>query len=282
VGNRTEGGGYTARDIAHLLDLSIDRIRSFVREGLLHPARGRRGEYRFTLQDLVLLRTAKELQSRVPPRKLRRALRRLRQQLPRGRPLTGVRITLRGADVVVRDGTVAWEPESGQGLLAFEVAELASRVAPLARRAAAEARAGGDGLAAQDWFDLAADLEPCDPDQARDAYRRALELDPRHVDAHVNLGRLLHQAGQPAAAAIHYRQALEARPKDAIAAFNLGVALEDLGRLGDAVLAYEKSLSLDPHNADAHFNLSRIHEGAGRKAAALRHLAAYRRLIHEA
>lgn len=275
-------GGYTSRDVAKLLGLSTGQIRAYVRAGFLSPPRGLRGEYRFSLQDLVLLRTARELAERIPTRKLRRALRRLREQLPKGRPLTGVRIRAVGDGVVVRDGDAAWEPESGQGLLDFEVSELAREVAPLARRAARQALDAEAELGAEDWFKVGFDLEPCDPGQARDAYRRALELDPNHADARVNLGRLLHEAGHARAAEVHYRLALAARPKDATAAFNLGVALEDVGRPAEAIAAYEQALASDPQIADAHFNLSRLHERAGRKAAAFRHLKAYRKLTRGA
>ncbi|MBI3932537.1 MAG: tetratricopeptide repeat protein [Acidobacteria bacterium] len=272
-------GGLTVRDAAKLLGLTTALVRAYVRAGFLEPTRGPRGEHRFSLQDLVLLRTAKEISAHVPARRVRRALARLRAQLPSGRPLTGVRITAVGEDVVVRDGSAAWEPESGQGVLDFDVAELADKVAPLVRRAAAAARDAEDDLTAEEWFQVAFDLEPHEPDQARDAYRRALELDPDHVDAHVNLGRLLHEAGHAEAAATHYRAALTLRPKDATAAFNLGVALEDLGRTSAAAAAYERALAADASSADAHFNLARLLERAGRKAAAIRHLEAYRRLV---
>jgi tetratricopeptide (TPR) repeat protein len=271
-------GGYSLKDVVGLLSLSEAQLRGFVRSGLLSPARGERGELRFGLHDLVLLRTAKGLLSHVPPRKLRRALQRLRDQLPRGRTLSGVRITAVGEDVVVRDAGGAWEPESGQGVLDFEVAELAREVAPLARRAAARALAASEEMTPEDWLELALDLEPCDVERARDAYRRCLELDPHHVDAHLNLGRLLHEAGQTRAAETHYRMALVLRPHDPVAAFNLGVALEDLGRRADAIAAYERALRADPDNADAHFNVARLYEKGGRKAAALQHLKAYRSL----
>ena len=88
---------YTAKNVARMLDLSVDRVRSYARAGFLHPDRGPRGEYRFSFQDLVLLRTAKGLlDSRVPPRKIRVVLNKLREQLPSGRPLTGVRISADG------------------------------------------------------------------------------------------------------------------------------------------------------------------------------------------
>jgi tetratricopeptide (TPR) repeat protein len=278
VAKGTFGGGYTARAVAKLLGLTPAQIRAYVRGGFLDPPRGPKGEQRFALPDIVLLRTAKALEGRLPPRKVRRALARLREQLPSGRPLTGVRITAEGDDVVVRDGGELWEAESGQRLLDFEVSELASRVAPLARRAAEAARDAEEELAAEDWYAIGFDLEPCDPDQARDAYRRALELDPRHADARVNLGRLLHEAGHAAAAEQHYRLALAVRPKDATAAFNLGVALEDLERPAEALEAYERALTADSRNADAHYNAARLCERMERKAAALRHLKAYRAL----
>ena len=83
-------------------------------------------------------------------------------------------------------------------------------------------------------------LEATAPNEARDAYRRALELNPAHADAHVNLGRLLQEAGAPPAAVEQYRAALEADGGHATAAFNLGAALEDLGRKREAIAAYQK------------------------------------------
>jgi len=271
--------GYAARDVAKLLRLSVGQVHAWVRAGFLAPEREPTGEQRFSFQDLVLLRTAKGLmEARIPARRVRRALEQLRRHLPRGRPLSGVQIAADGKRIVVRDGNAVWNPESGQTLFNFEVKDLAKQTAPLVRRAASEARTEQKRLRAADWYALGCDLEITSPQRARDAYRRTLELDPRHADAMVNLGRLLHEAGELRAAEAHYRLALGARPGDATAAFNLGVVLEDLGRASDAVHAYESAIAANPGAADAHYNLARLYERTGKRTAALRHLKTYRKL----
>jgi tetratricopeptide (TPR) repeat protein len=269
---------YDAKTVAKLLDLSVGQVRSYARSGFLTPERGPRGEYRFSFQDLVLLRTAKGLlNARIPPRKVRSALRRLSEQLPHGRPLTGLRISAEGDRVVVRDGETVWDPESGQGQLNFDVRELAEQVAPHTRRLAAEAL-GTASRDADDWYALGSDLESTSPEQAREAYRKALDLEPDHVETRVNLGRLLHEDGRLNAAEAHYRLALGVRPRDATALFNLAVCLEDLGRTDEAIQSYRRTIRVDPDCADAYFNLARLYEKKGDATAALRLLQAYRKL----
>ena len=263
-----------------MLDLSVVQLRSLVRAGFLEARRGRRGEYRFSFQDLVLLRTAKGLQAaNVPPRRLRAALRRLRQQLPQGQPLSAVQIEAHGDRIVVRRGETVWNPESGQSEFNFGVAELAEKAAPHAQRALAEAKRAPADLTAEEWFELGFELEAAAPQHAREAYLEALERRPALVDARINLGRLLQLAGDIHLAEAHFRIALTYRPTHATALFNLGVALEDQGRLAEARQAYAATISADPTFADAYFNLARLLEQFGEGQAALRHLKTYRKLI---
>jgi tetratricopeptide (TPR) repeat protein len=149
---------------------------------------------------------------------------------------------------------------------------------PIVRRQVEEARENEADIDAEEWYELGCELEFSAIDEARDAYRRAVELNPHHADAHVNLGRLLHEEGEAAAAAAHYQIALAIEPDHSTANFNLGVALEDLGRPADAIAAYEQALEVDPDNADAHFNLAGVYEEQGDKTGAYRHLKAYRQL----
>ena len=272
--------GYSTRDLAKLVEVSEARVRAFVADGFLHPRRGPRGELRFTVPDVVLLRAAQGLRlAGVSPRRVRRALRRLHDALPAGRPLASVRIAAVGSEIVVRDAAGTWEPVSGQSLIDFEVRELAESAAPMARRTAERAREQAADFSAPDWFELGLDLEATAPHESRDAYRRALELDPGHADAHVNLGRLLHEEGQIGAASEHYRRAVALAPEDATAHYNLGVSLEDQGDLAGATRAYQEAIAQDVGFADAHFNLAGLYEKLGKGALALRSLNAYRRLV---
>lgn len=257
-----------------MLGIAPAQIRSYASKGFLSPDRGEHGELRFGFRDLVVLRTASELMAAdVPQRKVQRVLEKLRTQLPAGRTLAGVRIAADGERVVVRDGNVVWNPESGQELFDFPVAEIADRTVPIL-----EAQKSDDPDA-EGWYELACELEMSSVSEAKDAYERAVALNPHHADAHVNLGRLLHEEGTPAAAEKHYRAALAADPVHDTAAFNLGVALEDLGRIREAIEAYARALSLDPDNADAHYNLAGLYEKRGEKASAVQHLMAYRKLV---
>ncbi|MGH7230167.1 MAG: tetratricopeptide repeat protein [Nitrospiraceae bacterium] len=72
------------------------------------------------------------------------------------------------------------------------------------------------GRTAQQWIDVALELEAHSPEEAREAYREALKLDPDRADALINLGRLYHEAEQ-------WDNALQRSPGDRQAQFNLAV-----------------------------------------------------------
>lgn len=263
-----------------MLGLKPERIRALARQPFLSAHKDDRGHWRFDFGDLVVLRTARDLlESGVPWARVRRALAHLRETLPQGRPLTAVRIVANGNRVVVEDDQQAWDAESEQILLRFRVADLAEEVAPIAREQVI--RTGTGYADAHDWYELGCQLEPHSPEKAREAYQKTLALDDTHADAHINLGRLLHEYGRVPEAEHHYRRALELRPGDVTALFNLGVALEDLGRLREATVAYRQAILGDARHADAHFNLAGVLERIGEKRSAVRHLKTYRELVDQ-
>ena len=132
---------------------------------------------------------------------------------------------------------------------------------------------------ADQWFEIACDLEAESPVEARRAYHRALELFPKMAEAHINLGRSYHEASRWDEAEAHYRTAAECDPEDPIVWFNLGVLLEDRGRAHEAIIAYRHAIQRDADHADAHYNLSLLYQKQRKPKEALRHMAQYRRLM---
>lgn len=264
---------FTLKRVQALLGLSRAVISGLIAEGFVSPTRGARNEHRFSFQDLMLLRTAHALQaSHIPPRKILRALARLKANLPDELPLTGLRITAIGSDVAVRDRNGRWEAASGQLLMDFEVAQVAGNVAFLERSAPEEKDD------APTWFRRGEAEEGFEPDAAERSYRQALALSPDYIDAYLNLGAMWCEAGRFAEALELYDRAVTHCPDSALLHFNRAVALEDLQRLNEAIASYERCLELDPKLADAHFNLGRLQEQLGDARGALRHFSAYRRL----
>jgi len=286
---------YTLREIQAMLGISRSAISSLMAAGFVSPGRGQRREYRFTFQDVVMLRTAHSLrEAQIPGRKILRSLRRLRDSLPSELPLSGLRITAAGNEVAVREGTTQWQIDSGQLLLDFEIRPSGASVSLLSKPLASSKDAapnapvrgspdeGADKPAsvadAGYWFERGTELEDDHPAAAEAAYRKAVALEPAFSDAYLNLGCLLGAAGRCADAISLYRTALQHRPDEPLLHFNLAVALEDHGRPAEALACYEKCLELSPDFSDAHYNAALLCEKLGQASKAIKHFSAVRRL----
>ena len=230
---------FGVREAEKLLGLPRSTIRALIEAGFVSPARGPRNAWRFSFQDLIVLRTAQALSAaNVPAKRITRSLRELRRHLPHAMPLSGLSIGAVGERVVVKEGASRWHAESGQYLLAFE----------------------GDPAAGALKV-----IEPLIEQRAT-------------IDEEIDRGYDLHQAGDLNKAEAVYRKALEAHGPDPLLLYNLGVLLQDLGRSADAAEAYRAALHGDPGMADCHYNLALLCEALARPQEAIRHMAQYRRL----
>ena len=91
-------------------------------------------------------------------------------------------------------------------------------------------------------------------DQARPEYQRAIALDPKMAEAHLNLGILLLEK-DPAQAAASLKKAVELLPSQSRARFLLGVALERSGDVAGAADSFEAASHLDPNDNEALIHL---------------------------
>ena len=199
---------FGVRDVQRLLHLPRSTIRTLVNAGFVSPARGPRNAWLFSFQDLIVLRTAQALaEAKMSPRRIARAMSALRRRLPAEMPLSGLSISADADRVVVREGTHRWQADSGQYLLAFE------------------------GSPA---------------DGSLSVLERPVEEKPQDdVDAYINRGCQLHEAGLLLEAERAYRQGIE--------------------RCGDEPLLF--------------YNLALLYETLGKPREAIRHMAHYRRLM---
>jgi len=266
---------FSTGEVAKILNLPDRRIRSFVRAGFVAPGRGEKKSLRFTFQDVLFLKTAKGLlDSRVPPKRIVRMLSSLKRQLPNVQHLSSLKIYADGRRVVAWDGKARWQPDSGQFLFNFDTRSVVQKV----KLPVSAPKPNGKKLTAEHWFNLGVELEASSTTEAQRAYHMALTLDPKRADAHLNLGKLYHDAQDLTKAEAHYRAAVESDPEDPAPHFNLGVLMEDRKRPQDAMRAYREAVKLNASFADAHYNLGLLLDSLGNKAEAFAHLRAARKI----
>ena len=265
---------YGTKDLERLFGLPASAIRALSRAGNINPVR-RAGRLHYSFHDLVVLRTASALRAaKISPQRINKTLQELRSALPADTTLNQVSLTALGNRIAIREGQALRESDSGQYALALEIVEEKGRLHVITQPDASAA----PRISAEEQYAKAYILEDTDPQAARSGYEAALRADPNHLEARINLGRLLHMDGRLAEAEQVYRFGGQAEP---LLVFNLGVLLEDLGREPEAIVAYREALALDPKFADAHFNLARLYERARDPKASLRHLLAYRRMMDQ-
>ncbi|MEZ4271018.1 MAG: tetratricopeptide repeat protein [Myxococcota bacterium] len=310
VGNMI--GSYTTRQVANLLHLPAGQIRAYARAGLVGTRKGsgQKSKLLFDFRDMAVLRVAKRLASEglsyarveralvsLQRRNLRRVGAEDRRSLSDGsaseRPLSGLALAECRGHVVASDDGRTWEADTGQYFLRFDSERESGRhpeptiderlvLRPRVVESITSGPASGepeephDTASCHSWFELAVELEEKDPPQSYQAYLRVLAIDPEHVEAMINIGRLCSAAGEVRRAAAYFRQAIRVDPTQPVAHFNLGVTLHDLGDVHGAIVAYRTALIHERNFADAHYNLSSLLEQQGDQQGALLHMNAYR------
>jgi len=266
-------GLYTVTEVARLFGFKPARLRYWHRSGVLAPSVRVEGRNYYSFQDLVGVRAAKGLlEQGVPLRQMRRTVESLREAFPKtAQPLSELRVVADGRTVLVQDEAGAYEPTTGQAVLDFRIDGLTSDVVRLLHFD------HDDRARAYEHY-----LEGCrfdedeqTFDEAEQAYKKALSLDPTLSNALTNLGNLEYRRQRLEAAERYYRQALESDPEQPEALYNLGFLCFERDEVDQAIQLFREALRSDPSFADAHFNLAMALEERGERADAQPHWREY-------
>ncbi len=259
-----------------MLGISGAQFRDWQRRGFL-PASSE-----FTFSDLIAAKALKKLrENRVPPARIARALASLKRKLAGvERPLSELRIACDGKTMAVHVAGQKMEPITGQLLFDFETADLGHIETLPEKPAISPARMAVREAQAEHWFQKGLSLEEAGapPEQAVEAYQKAIELNPNAAGALVNLGTILYHSRKLSEAEARYRAAIAADPKYPLAHFNLANLCDELGDAAGARQHYESALRLDPSYADAHYNIALLCEKTGDFLTAQHHWKTYLRL----
>ena len=264
---------YSRADVRRQFGISARQLRTWERQGLIPAAKS------YSFSDLIALQTLIKLsENHIRPRQIGRALESLREKLDWVKqPLSELRIVSDGKKIAVHLAGQKMEGISGQILFDFEAAGLGGVKSFPDRKPAVNRM-----REAESWFQKGLDLEETGApiEQAMEAYRKVLELNPGAAGALVNLGTIHYRQRQFPEAERYYMEAIVADPSYPLAQFNLGNLYDEQGRLKEAFEYYRRTLELNPNYADAHFNLALLCERSNDLLKAVHHWKAYLKLDH--
>jgi len=114
------------------------------------------------------------------------------------------------------------------------------------------------------WFYLGGAYGKSDRyEEAIEAYKQAIRIDPDYADAHLNLGAVYKKSGMYKEAMEAYKQAIRIDPDYANIHNGLGVAYDESGMYKEAMEAYKQALRIDPDYANAYYNLGVAYAKSG-------------------
>jgi tetratricopeptide (TPR) repeat protein len=258
-----------------MLGVTGQQLRGWERQGLIAEGAS------FSFSDLIALKTLQKLrENRIPSRQIGRAMTALKQKLSGvEHPLSELKIFSDGRTIAVHFAGQKMEALTGQMLFDFETADL-EKLMPFSRKP--EPAPAAREREAEFYFQHGLTLEETGApvEQATEAYKKAVELNPAAAGALVNLGTIYYRARAFREAESYYRRAIEVDANYPLAHYNLGNLYDEEGDLVQAQQHYTQALRLNPSYADAHFNLALLYERTGDVMRAVRHWKAYLKMDH--
>lgn len=264
---------YSLDQVARVASVSVERIKTWLKAGILSPAEESHGIPQFEFRQVTAVKRLHELTlAGVTPARLRQSLKQLETWLPDARDWPAQLELLReGGRLVARTDDGALVQADGQRLFDFiEPSDATSGAATTSIRYEQPAPDGDD------LFQRALALERQGKfEEAAAGYRELLLAFGPDAQVCFNLGNVLYALARHEGAAERFRQAIEIDPDYVEAWSNLGCALAELDETEEAIQALRRALELRSDYADAIYNLADILQRAGRTHEAQRHWRSY-------
>jgi Flp pilus assembly protein TadD len=111
-------------------------------------------------------------------------------------------------------------------------------------------------------------------DEAEAQYRKALDIDPNHLNALVGYAHLEDRRNNFDGATKLYQRALKKHPKEASVHNDLGLCYHRHGKLPEAAKSLKKAVDLQPESKLYHNNLATVYVEQGKNKEALAQLVA--------
>ncbi len=262
---------YSTRAAARILAVSPDRIRYWVKQRLIQPAANQGRRFRFAFHDLIMMRMAREL---IPKRRrlqpLRQCVKKLGGSDNKSRSITSLKLECRDGVILVREGEVVFEADSGQLCLQFGQPRKPAKV---------EERFGPARV--RERFEEAKRIAEDDPFRALRLYNELLGQEPRNFELHLRMATLLENEGDLAGALRHLLGAAVLMPTNAEVHQRLGLLYRKRGDKDNALSSFLRAIDCDPASVAAHRNLAELYEELGQKREAMRHLSTLHRLSRD-
>ena len=263
---------YSIRDVSRILAVQESRLRYWMQTGFVGPTVRKGGRFYYTFPDLVAVKAAKDLLATgMALQRVRKNVDALKRALPGdAHPTTRLRVCCDGETVLALADDVAFQPITGQVVMAFSLPSFGEHVTatlampratapePVAVPAAIQdgpTEANGGSTAYRHFVEACAAEDRGDGGTAEHLFRLAIELEPRMAAALTNLGNLVYRQGELHEARRLYERALEHDPAQPEARYNLANLLEDLGETELAIAELRRVCAAAPEFADAHYNL---------------------------
>jgi len=267
---------YTIQEVARVFSIQPSRLRYWAQTGFIGPSIRKGSRNRYVFKDLITIKTALSLlDAGIPMQQVRKNLQALKTALPgQEPPISTLRITSDGNNVVAVADELIFEPNSGQLVMDFAIGSLSAQVNNVLSLSKIDV--SDQKLSAYQLF-----LKGCTFDdenelgKAEDYYRKALSLAPTLASARTNLGNILHRQGKLKEAQEEYELALETEPSQTEARFNLSNVFDDLNETELAIAEMRRICTENPDFAPAHFNLGLILKRLGGLKQARNHFKKY-------